>query len=94
MASKVKFEVKLTFLKDNYPAAAVFILKFMGRRTELKEYFELCQNYADDIVKSSRYTQGYLQLHLQQIRDAQKLTIGKPSKLWKLSLDSNPYQLF
>ena len=47
-----KTEEKLDYLKDRYPPVAVYVLRFIGRYAELKQYTEHCKTFEYDINKS------------------------------------------
>ena len=67
----------MALLKQQYPGAYVYILKFRGRDQELAEYSNHCKSLRDSVDEYSTYVFGYLEPYLRELREQRKLKQGK-----------------
>ena len=76
----------MNYLSQQYPCLYMFMLTFLKKPDQLKEYIENCKSYKDDLKNYSLFIHGYLIPWYDQQRSSGKLKIGKNSSSSLISL--------
>ena len=69
--------IVLNPLPKTYPCLYMFLMKYLNRDRELKEYIDLCETFQHDRKKYTYYVHGYFLPWLDKQRADGKLKKGK-----------------
>ena len=87
---KETLDERLQFLKQNYPATAIKILRHLDRHQEAKDYMDLCKKLRGIESNFSQYVHGYFLPWLDQQRAEGKISKSKSTLLIQYGFKQAP----